>query len=45
VVVECLEADVGEDDVVDVVEVVAVSGGHDSPVFDVSDGSFYGSAY
>jgi hypothetical protein len=36
-VVECLEADGGEDDVVDTVEVSAVSGGHDSPIFDVRD--------
>ena len=43
-VAECLEADYGEDDIVDAVEVATVSGGHDSPVLDVSDDSFYNGA-
>lgn len=45
VVVECLEADGGDDHVGDAIEVAAVRGGHDSPVLDMSDGSFYGGTY
>ncbi len=40
-----MQADCGEDDVVNVVEVATVSGGHDVPVLDVGDGLFDDKAY
>jgi ribonuclease BN (tRNA processing enzyme) len=45
VVVECLEADGGEDDVVDAVEVSAIPGGHDPPIFDMRDRLLHNKAY
>jgi len=44
-VIEGLQANVGEDDIVDAVEVTAVSTGHDAPVLDVRDGMFNDPAY